>query len=409
MAWALQFNGTQKVNFQAVGLVAGDVVTLKYKAYPTYFAQGYFFDSDGIGTRPYMLIYNNQGVFQYNTIVMTATLDGIPIQNLITAVPYDGLEHTIVLNITNSCRLGSLFRRYNNVELLRFGLISLEITQKLNLDATLSDHSGSTDQPILLDTIGVNNATGVGFTPFDPTVWVNLGGGTLTVYNDLELQNQLLGSVFNSVELQNQILSALSSIYADLDLRNRIYTSVMADTELQQAIYGTAVSNIDFRNTILSFVQTNLEVKSRIYNAVIANVDLRTQLLDSVNIDIDLRMQILTSISADKELQAQILTNTFNDVELSNQIYSFTTNDITLENSIYTYIYQDIILYNKVNGIAIEILNTQNFTLTATLSDFSLLSTSNNYSLTSTLSDFSLLSTSSDYSLTASINNFTIN
>lgn len=44
-------------------------------------------------------------------------------------------------------------------------------------DATASDHSGSTDQPVLTDTVGGNNATGVNFPSFDPSVWIDLGGG----------------------------------------------------------------------------------------------------------------------------------------------------------------------------------------------------------------------------------------
>lgn len=47
-------------------------------------------------------------------------------------------------------------------------------------DASASDHSGSTDQPVLTDTAGGNNATGVNFSAYDPNVWVSTGGASET-------------------------------------------------------------------------------------------------------------------------------------------------------------------------------------------------------------------------------------
>lgn len=46
----------------------------------------------------------------------------------------------------------------------------------LNLDTSQSDRSGSTNQPVITDTIGGNDATGVNFPPFDASVWIDLGG-----------------------------------------------------------------------------------------------------------------------------------------------------------------------------------------------------------------------------------------
>jgi hypothetical protein len=43
-------------------------------------------------------------------------------------------------------------------------------------DATASDHSGSTNQPIITESVGGNNATGVNFPSNDASVWIDLGG-----------------------------------------------------------------------------------------------------------------------------------------------------------------------------------------------------------------------------------------
>lgn len=52
----------------------------------------------------------------------------------------------------------------------------LTVDGKHNWDATASDHSNTGSQPILIDTVGSNNATGVNF-PTDGSAWVDLGGG----------------------------------------------------------------------------------------------------------------------------------------------------------------------------------------------------------------------------------------
>lgn len=47
---------------------------------------------------------------------------------------------------------------------------------KFEFDATTSDHSNTGAQPVLVDTISGNNATGVNFAT-DGSAWVDLGGG----------------------------------------------------------------------------------------------------------------------------------------------------------------------------------------------------------------------------------------
>ncbi len=62
-------------------------------------------------------------------------------------------------------------------------LKSATFGNRLNLDATASDHSAGS-QPVLTDTISGNNATGVNF-PTDGSAWVDLGGGGATITADI--------------------------------------------------------------------------------------------------------------------------------------------------------------------------------------------------------------------------------
>ena len=55
----------------------------------------------------------------------------------------------------------------------------LTVAGKHHWDASASDHSNTGAQPVLLDAIGGNNATGVNFAT-DGSAWVDLGGGAIT-------------------------------------------------------------------------------------------------------------------------------------------------------------------------------------------------------------------------------------
>lgn len=65
------------------------------------------------------------------------------------------------------------------------------------LDATASDHSNTGQQPVLVDTVGSNDATGLNF-PTDGSAWVDLGGGSIT------------GDIINSQSQQDTINSTVS-------------------------------------------------------------------------------------------------------------------------------------------------------------------------------------------------------
>lgn len=83
------------------------------------------------------------------------------------------------VNNPNELALNGLFR-YGNSSfrfLGEFQLLEITSTTVNNKwDATASDHSNTGAQPVLVDTVGGNDATGSGF-PTDGSAWVDLGGG----------------------------------------------------------------------------------------------------------------------------------------------------------------------------------------------------------------------------------------
>ena len=72
--------------------------------------------------------------------------------------------------------------RLNSIDRLALQIEYIDIYDATTLDflsrqdATASDHSNTGAQPVLVDTIGGNNAVGVNF-PTDGSAWIDLGGG----------------------------------------------------------------------------------------------------------------------------------------------------------------------------------------------------------------------------------------
>lgn len=67
-------------------------------------------------------------------------------------------------------------------------------TQIHYFDPDVSDHSNTGQQPVLVDTVGSNDATGVNM-PTDGSAWVDLGGGSVTGTINLTLDNTTISSV----------------------------------------------------------------------------------------------------------------------------------------------------------------------------------------------------------------------
>ena len=180
MAWVLRLDGVNDYpNFTPVSLAAGDSLSFNYIATDSAGANNnYFVDGTNSGNRPYLFIYN--GKLEFNASFIDVSLDDTPITTKQTAPPQDGLQHKLTLTVKNNCVFGRFANRYTSEAYMKLDLIDLTIV-KLNSDfllwdATASDHSNTGAQPVLTDTVGTNDATGVNF-PTDGSAWVDLGGG----------------------------------------------------------------------------------------------------------------------------------------------------------------------------------------------------------------------------------------
>ena len=167
------------------------------------------------------------------------TIDGVPegnnpTQTATSSTPLD----LLLLNFTpdvNRCVESEL-------EYIKLYDSDVGGTELFSWDATASDHSGSTDQPILTDTVGGNDATGVGFPSFDASVWVNLGGGGEELIIDsgsftISGTTQPLKSSFNTItESGNYALTGTASglIYnGSIVNESGTYTLIGADADLK--------------------------------------------------------------------------------------------------------------------------------------------------------------------------------
>lgn len=102
-----------------------------------------------------------------------------------TSIPYDVWFDLKVIRDGSDAdqgnkRLGKIGARYNNANTSTWDLqlIDVEVAgvPTAYFDATASDHSNAGQQPVLVDTVGVYDATGINF-PTDGSAWVDLGGG----------------------------------------------------------------------------------------------------------------------------------------------------------------------------------------------------------------------------------------
>ena len=127
------------------------------------------------------------------------------------------------------------------------------------LDATASDHSNTGTQPVLVDTIGGNNAVGVNF-PTDGSAWVDLGGGgggvslTVTETKSSSLNNSSIEILANLSIIVTETKSP--SINSSL-LAISSQGVTLAVTEMKSSSIDSAV--IDITSNISALVT---EVKS---------------------------------------------------------------------------------------------------------------------------------------------------
>ena len=200
MAWALQFDGVNDVATSSSTLVKSTAYEFLFKF--TYKENGYIcapFAGRGIGiTNANVIdIYGSSQQVFFNIGTTISVGDQLEVRFLWTDNGNSTYELNLQVNINDAGFSGNLsvyigsktfsaliadrtmdFGRrpntvFTSVDWLFFKYIEAGVTLN-NWDATASSHAAGT--PILTDTVGGNDATGVNM-PTDGSAWIDLGGG----------------------------------------------------------------------------------------------------------------------------------------------------------------------------------------------------------------------------------------
>ena len=142
----------------------------------------------------------------------------------------------------------------------------------LNLDATASDHSNTGLQPVLVDTIGSNNATGVNF-PTDGSAWIDLGGGGGST-NNSELDFSVAKPEFSSsVEVNKPEYTST----INLSIQKPLFSAIV---EIEDPIFASAldfnVSKPEFSSSATTEkpeynLSVAFDITKPIFNASVVN------------------------------------------------------------------------------------------------------------------------------------------
>jgi len=165
-------------------------------------------------------------------------------------------------------------------------------------DANSSDRSNTGQQPILTDTAGGNNATGVGL-PTDGSAWIDLGGGGLSIigqestftYQSVNASVQLTGQIDITGQVSTYVYN---SIDGSVSLTGNIEISGLTSTYQYQSVDGNVnltgdlliqgqTSNYNYQSVNAFVVLTgSVEVIGSVsnvnYQAVNATVEIGSQL-----------------------------------------------------------------------------------------------------------------------------------
>ena len=194
MAWALQFISSNLLNPTTyVPLVGHFEITFK------------MFKATGTGSTKLCDSSSSTGRLDIN-ITAAGTIDsrnychfevdGVPA----TSIPYDvWFDLTVIRDGTDADqsakRFGKIGARYNNANTSQWDLQTIDITvatvPTAYFDATASDHSNTGLQPVLVDTVGSYDATGINFQT-NGDAWVDLGGGATQLIIDSLLTTSTL-------------------------------------------------------------------------------------------------------------------------------------------------------------------------------------------------------------------------
>lgn len=134
---------------------------------------------------------------------------------------------------------------YGQLEFISFASASANH----NYDATASNHG--TGQPVVVDTIGNNDATGFGF-PTDGSAWVDLGGGGSTDYPTTLESGSITysGSSINATQVINTTIASGSLSLTGQPISNPIaFNSVLQSGDI--ALNGQSIQATQQINTLL--------------------------------------------------------------------------------------------------------------------------------------------------------------
>ncbi len=207
MAWALITDGVDdRCSITKVTIPSGEDFTIRFIWKFTAEISGFQLGESGAFNNGVSLWYRSQSVWNApNKIFSKLYLSGTSAElehisapiidtqydweiqrisgeiNIVDTATQASLVTATVLN-NGALAFDSLFKWGNTSNPFTGETQLIQLTSNSNnhtWDATASDHSNTGSQPILIDTVGSNNATGVNF-PTDGSAWVDLGGGGIT-------------------------------------------------------------------------------------------------------------------------------------------------------------------------------------------------------------------------------------
>lgn len=247
MAYYLQFDGVNDlVLIPVIDLAVGESVDFFITGYDgpstsnTYIADG----AGGAGGRGYVYIASN-GVFDYNSAIMSATVDGTPISPGNSFPNTGGGDQVISITASAAVTFSKIGCRVTNNETWAWGIKSVIFKNSGGTAIRDYDPSATGGTGLVLeDTVGSNDGTLVNF-PGDNSQWVFYSaGGTITVtgatstysYNAISASVDLTGSIEVTGATASYSYNAVS---ATIDLTGAIDITATTPSYSYQAISAT--------------------------------------------------------------------------------------------------------------------------------------------------------------------------
>lgn len=216
-----------------------------------------------------------------------------------------------------------------NVSVKSATLKNIDTATTTNLwDASTSDHSNTGIQPELLDTVGSNNATGVGF-PTDGSAWIDLGGNLSSIILSSIIAKQItqasttaLTQAHNlSVTVARQVASALTtslissnnldsviSVQANISVQRHLIQNHIVFSAISAQINQALINELTQQNGLLSSVvnQSNKASIAEIDQAQLLGLIISQQINSSLTGQL-VQVQSLATVSAKQTNLAKAL------------------------------------------------------------------------------------------------------